>query len=297
MKILVAEYAVGSRDKRRAALLQEGRAMLTTLKRSFERTGNEVVFPVGESDFEAAVERLSRDSDAGLVIAPDDMLLPLTELIESNTINLGCPSECVRICVDKLTTTEILGRAGIPVPRILSYADGEHVIKPRYGCGAEGVFIRNDASGEPPGEGFIITEYIKGESLSSSLIVGSSGILPLTVNKQFIRRDNDGKLFYTGGRVPHYVDSAIRKKILNISRQVVTALGGTAAGYIGIDFVCREGDGTPYVVDVNPRPTTSIIGIARVLNYELADLILRAKFGSLPCESDINAGGCFIFNI
>ncbi len=295
MKILVAEYAVGSRDTGRSALLREGKAMLTTLKRSFERCGNEVIFPVGESDFEAAVDRLSKDSDAGLVIAPDDLLLPLTELIESNTINLGCPSECVRICADKLITTEILDRAGIPVPRILSDACGEYVLKPRYGCAAEGVFIRNDAA-EPPGEGFILTEYIKGESLSSSVIVGSSGILPLTVNKQFIRMDNTGKLYYTGGCVPRYVDSVTRRKILDMSKQVVTALG-CCTGYMGIDFVCREGDGTPYVVDVNPRPTTSIIGIARVLNYELGDLIKRARFGSLPGENDIKVEGCFIFNL
>jgi predicted ATP-grasp superfamily ATP-dependent carboligase len=39
----------------------------------------------------------------------------------------------------------------------------------------------------------------------------------------------------------------------------------------------------PRVVDVNARPTTSIIGIARVMREELADLMLKAKFGGLPC--------------
>jgi len=38
----------------------------------------------------------------------------------------------------------------------------------------------------------------------------------------------------------------------------------------------------PRVVDVNPRPTTSIVGIEKVMREELADLILRARFASLP---------------
>ena len=50
-------------------------------------------------------------------------------------------------------------------------------------------------------------------------------------------------------------------------------------GYAGIDLVVGD---LPRVVDVNPRPTTSIVGIAKVMREELADLILRARFATLP---------------
>jgi predicted ATP-grasp superfamily ATP-dependent carboligase len=40
--------------------------------------------------------------------------------------------------------------------------------------------------------------------------------------------------------------------------------------------------GQPYVVDVNPRPTTSVVGVARVIDRSLADLVLLARFGALP---------------
>ena len=295
----MAEYSVGSRGEEGMSLQREGRAMLTTLKQSFERLGNEVISPMRERDFESAVDKLSKDCDAGIVIAPDELLLPLTEIVESNTVNLGCPCECVRICTDKLRTTEILSEAGIPVPGIVADAwipGRKYVIKPRYGCASEDVFIIEGTKRYNPGDGFITVEYIKGENISSSVVAGSSGAgaLPLTVNKQFIRMEHTGRLRYTGGLVPYHVDA--EREILDMSKQIVAALG--CSGYIGIDFVVRsEGERGAYVVDVNPRPTTSIVGIARVLNYELGDLLLSAKFGSLPGEEDVKTEGCFIFNL
>jgi len=308
MRIMVAEYSVGSReiDERSVSLQSEGRAMLNTLKRSFERLGNEVVSPVRARDFEAAVDKLSKDSDAGIVIAPDEMLLPLTEIVESNTVNLGCPSDCVRTCADKLRTTEILAEAGIPVPAIVTDAwipGRRYVTKPRYGCASEDIFVReidgdgNSALGYEPGhgDGFITTEYIEGEDISSSVVAGSSRILPLTVNKQFIQMEHTGRLRYMGGVVPYHVDAETEREIRDMSKRIVAALGCT--GYVGIDFVRSEGARRAYVVDVNPRPTTSIVGIARVLNYELGGLLLSAKFGSLPGEEDIKTEGCFIFHL
>ncbi len=49
----------------------------------------------------------------------------------------------------------------------------------------------------------------------------------------------------------------------------------------------------PYVVDVNPRPTTSIIGISQVMDEEIGDLILKSSFGELPGQVKIT--GAFTF--
>lgn len=51
------------------------------------------------------------------------------------------------------------------------------------------------------------------------------------------------------------------------------------SGRAGIDLAVGD---LPRVVDVNLRPTTSIVGISKVMREELADLILRARFASLP---------------
>ena len=292
---------MGGGEGKSGSLLKEGKAMLTTLKRSFERIGHEVVYPEAEDDFEAAVDKLSKESDAGIVIAPDDRLSKLTELVESNTVNLGCPSECVKICADKMQATKILDAKGISVPRIVPDSEmdkGVYVKKPRYGCASENVSILNgkenheDIFFNDDNQDYIVTEFIKGEDISSSVVVGGSSVLPLTINKQFIRMDGE-RLRYEGGLVPYFVGRDAEKEIASISKKVVTLLH--CKGYVGIDFVL--GDGTAYVVDINPRPTTSIVGIAKVLNYEVADLILRAKFGTLPLDEEVKTEGDFILKL
>jgi predicted ATP-grasp superfamily ATP-dependent carboligase len=122
MKIMVAEYAVG---KGGGKLVAEGKAMLTTLKDGFFELGHEVVYPEAVTDFGEAVDKLSKESDAGVVIAPDDMLCEFTKLVESNTVNLGCPSDSVKICADKKQTIKVLSEGGIQVPRIVSKEDDD----------------------------------------------------------------------------------------------------------------------------------------------------------------------------
>ncbi len=80
---------------------------------------------------------------------------------------------------------------------------------------------------------------------------------------------------YQGGIVPYRSDR--EEEILKAAKMAALALD--LRGYAGIDFVVGD---LPRVVDVNPRPTTSIVGIAKVMREELADLILRARFASLP---------------
>jgi len=79
---------------------------------------------------------------------------------------------------------------------------------------------------------------------------------------------------YEGGIVPRRSD---RVEILQAAKMAALALD--LSGYAGIDLVVGD---LPRVVDVNPRPTTSIVGIAKVMREELADLILRARFATLP---------------
>jgi predicted ATP-grasp superfamily ATP-dependent carboligase len=304
MRILVAEYAAGGGEGKSISLLREGKAMLSTLKEGFERMGHKVVYPEAETDFEAAVDKLSKESDAGIVIAPDDKLCALTELIESNTVNLGCPSDSIKICADKMLTSKILSEEGISVPRIVSVAEVErnegqrYVSKPRYGCASEDIFILNAEKYSKVlslhnNADHIITEFITGDDISSSIIAGKSSVLPLTINKQYIRTEGE-RLRYEGGFVPYFIGREAEGEIMRISKKVVTILH--CRSYVGIDFVLGE-DGTAYVVDVNPRPTTSIVGIAKVLNYEVPDLILRAKFGTLPVDGDVKTEGRFVFNL
>jgi hypothetical protein len=306
MRILIAEYAVGGGAKS-SSLLEEGQAMLSTLKESFEQAGHEVLSPIAEPDFEAAVARLSRECDAGIIIAPDEQLAGLTRVLESNTVNLGSPSAAVARCADKLTTTELLRADGILVPRIYSRAElsseleddaeQQYVRKPRFGCASDDIFVvRKSALAElpsAPDREVIITEFISGTDISSSSIVGRSAVLPLTINQQYIRKDG-ARLRYAGGVVPYAIARETANEVMHISERVARLLG--CKGYVGIDFVLNSAN-RAYVVDVNPRPTTSIVGIARILNYNIAELLVRAKLGTLPSAAEIRTEGRYVFTL
>ncbi len=290
MKIMVAEYAVGAGIPE---FMLEGRAMLGVLVRSFATCGHDVLYPtagtlldtgkaIRTGRFEEAVMTISRECDGALVLAPDEILGDLTEIVESNTVNLGCPAGSVRLCADKLECTRALEREKIPVPKTIGRGEyrGDFVIKPRFGCASEGV--KKSSSGKLV-ENIIATRFIDGEHLSVSLIAGKTQ-LPLTVNRQLIEIND--KISYKGGIVPYHCER--NKEVIDAAKKTVKTLG--CRGYAGVDIVLGD---KPYVVDVNPRPTTSIIGITRVIDAELADLILKARFGELPPH--VNVKGRFTF--
>lgn len=290
MKIMVAEYAVGAGVPE---FMLEGRAMLGTLVRSFVSCGHEVLYPtsgmqldtgtaVRTDQFDDSISKISKKCDAGLVIAPDELLGDFTDIVEDNTVNLGCPPDAVRLCADKLECTRALEKEKIPVPETTGSGgySGSYVIKPRFGCASEG--IRRSRAGVLK-EGFIATRFIEGEHLSASIITGRTQLL-LTVNKQLIEMNDE--ISYKGGIVPYYSDR--NDEIIAVAKKTAKVLG--CRGYAGVDIVLGD---MPYVVDVNPRPTTSIIGISRVLEDEIADLIMRSSFGELPDRVRIT--GTFTF--
>jgi predicted ATP-grasp superfamily ATP-dependent carboligase len=225
--------------------------------------------------------------DACLLIAPDNLQPYFLEILEKNTANLGCSPAAASLCADKLLCTQKLKDNGVPVAEIVegpeTFEKGCHryVIKPRYGCGSDGVRITSSA--RIPA-GYIATRYLEGLHLSASFIVGER-FLPLTINRQLIEFQGDG-MSYNGSQVPYNTPRA--KEIWATVEKAANVLG--LRGYAGIDFVVGD---LPRAVDVNARPTTSIIGISRVMHEELGELILRAHFGRMPEEVTIDGEWTF----
>ena len=327
MEVLVAEYAVATGDP---DILGEGCAMLTSLANSFAAGGHLVRYPAREpvrgvrgdavvrdeghdtDNFATAIEQIARTCDAGIVIAPDEILADLTEIVEESTVNLGCPSKSVRNCADKLVCSRILSDSGIAVPKIIDMdcigdADGggrdagvRYVIKPRSGCASEGISIITDrparsidatahSDGALPERGsldddVIVTELVSGEHLSASVIIGKTA-LPITVNRQMVEIGTK-TIKYHGGVVPY--QTPLWGEVMNTAIRAAHVLG--CKGYVGVDIVAGD---ELYVVDVNSRPTTSILGIVKVIDHEIGDLIIRAEFGDLP--ESVGITGTFEF--
>lgn len=298
MKILIAEYASAVGLGGTCEL--EGRAMLIALAGSFVRCGHEVVYPTsgtrlaegqavrieGEEDFESV---LDCRADAGLLIAPDGMQPHLLQILEKSAANLGASPAAALLAADKLLCTRALERAGVPVAGIVEKPDPvemgclRYVVKPRTGCGSEGVRITSISRAGPDE---IVTRYCEGLHLSASFVVGREGFLPLTINRQLIDFSGEGPR-YQGSAVPYRTPRA--DEIWDVAEKAAAALGLT--GYAGIDFVLGS---RPWVVDVNARPTSSLIGIVHVMKEEIGDLMLRARFGGMPRE--VHLDGEYVFS-
>lgn len=278
MKAFLAEYASLAGDP---AVAPEGAAMRDVLKASFEACGYEVVLPASP-DLEAEIARLAPGCDAGLVIAPDHLLARFTRTLEAVCHNVGCGAMNVAVAANKQRSAAILASHGVAVPT--EAGSGRRVVKPVRGCGAQGVRLTDG----PAGEGEFGQEYVDGEHLSVS-VVGSRVIgdacefwsgdppLVLALNRQVIEVDDDGRFHYRGGETP--IEHPRRDECVAVAQKAVEVLG--CQGYAGVDIVLAD---RPYVVDVNPRVTTSVVGIAAVMEEEIADLLVRASRGVGPAE-------------
>lgn len=275
MKVLLAEYTVAHDP----SLAHEGAAMLSVLRTSFERCGYEVIVP-GPGDFGEEIARLAPGCDMGLVIAPDYLLSKYTFIIEQATHNLGCGFMTIALCANKVSTGKILRENGVPVPE--DPGSGKSVIKPVKGCGSQGVRL----SEAMPAEGEFAQAFIEGEHYSVSIIpnrvIGDacayfSGRPPviLAVNRQEIVIGPDGSFRYLGGETP--VHPARETEIIETAKKAVLVLG--CQGYCGVDVVLAD---KAYVVDVNPRITTSLVGIAACMKEEIADILVAASKGKGP---------------
>ncbi|MGA2104389.1 ATP-grasp domain-containing protein [Methanoregula sp.] len=275
MKVLLAEYA-SARD---SVLAPEGKAMLDVLSKSFTRCGYEVVLP-GPGDFLEEINRLSPSCEMGLVIAPDRLLAKFTFPVEQYSYNLGCGSMNAALCANKITTGRILKSHGIPVPA--DAPSERHIVKPVDSCDSLGVRLTTDA----PGNNEFAQEYIEGEHYSVSIIISRvvgeaclyfSGNPPLVlaVNRQAVMLNADGTFTYSGGETP--VHPSRELEIIETAVKAATVLG--CQGYCGVDVVVGD---KVYVVDVNPRITTSLVGIAACMNEEIATLLVDASQGNTP---------------
>jgi predicted ATP-grasp superfamily ATP-dependent carboligase len=234
----------------------------------------------GEGDFREELIRLAPECDYALVIAPDKLLAKFIGAIEMKVHHIGCGSINIAICANKIKTAEILRKNGINVPSI---GTGEkRIIKPISGSGS----IDTRISNEEPGKDEFSQEYIEGENLSVSMVIGRvtgntcefySGKPPLVlaVNRQYVEVDAEGRISYTGGETP--VVHPRQDEIIDTAIKAATVIG--CQGYVGIDLIVSD---KIYVIDVNPRITTSLVGIAACMQEEIADILVSASRGDVP---------------
>ena len=239
-------------------------------------------------------------AEAVLLIAPetDGILARLSAQVENVAKRLlGSTSTAVGAAGDKATTHSCFRASGIPTARtsVISFDDEPMrqvatfgypaVIKPIDGAGCEGVSVirrRTDASRAlrqlrriTRRHTFLIQEYIAGIPASLSCLSDGSRVLPLTLNTQYIHTGSS--LRYRGGTI--HIQHSSRSAAFEMVRDLLKALPGLR-GYFGIDLVLTRSG--PVFIEVNPRLTTSYVGLRRAFSVNLAEALLQSGLGQIP---------------
>jgi hypothetical protein len=243
------------------------------------------------------------------VIAPetDGLLEAMTGMVEAGgKLVLGSSTVGIKAAGDKILTHQLLKAHGIPTPRTLRLRPADDpasigrrlgypmVVIPFDGVGCYGVFVARQqseleqtiaAARQKASDAILLAQaYIDGVAASVSFLTDGSRSVPLTLNLQEIRGRK--RLRYHGGRIPF--DHPLRTLAFRRAEEIVQAIPGLK-GYVGIDLVLTDHDAV--VIEVNPRLTTSYVGVRKVLRQNPAALILDAVAGTLPDPAAIHIVG------
>jgi predicted ATP-grasp superfamily ATP-dependent carboligase len=299
MRIFVYEYTcsqnIGS-DPLSRALHAEGRAMLSALLEDFSRIKGIETVTLG-SDDECQFRELTANSDFSLVIAPetDGILLTRTRwVLEEGGRLLGSLPEAVQLTGDKFELSRHLRAWAIPTPETLPFDSTETelprefpvVWKPRVGAGSQATFfIRSldelrDCTEKAHLDGWrgqaIVQPFAAGLPVSVAFLVGPNSCVGLLPAEQLF--SEDGRFHYQGGRIPLPPDLVERASTL--AHRAVASVDGLH-GYVGVDLVLGGAvDGSEdQVIEINPRLTTSYIGLRALAKSNLALVLMRTALG------------------
>ncbi len=237
--------------------------------------------------------------DRVLLIAPetDGTLLRLTRRLEEDGVaTFGPKAETVAICSDKIETARRLSAKGVPTiptqimttsPRDVPDSAFPAVVKPRDGAGSESTFRVNDEAelavalqrigGADNNREVIRQPYCSGTSASVSMFVGSGEYVALLPGRQHL--SEDGRFRYLGGSFP--LPAPLGDRAGALASRAVESIDGLR-GYIGVDLLLgpAEDASEDRVVEINPRLTTSYVGLRAMTQQNLAQAWLRTCEGT-----------------
>jgi predicted ATP-grasp superfamily ATP-dependent carboligase len=297
MRVLLYEYACAQPPHADLphSVRTEGRAMLATLMEDFSRIpGVDVLtMPCQPGGLErASFQAHAGQADWSVVIAPefDGLLLERCRwVVEAGGRLLGPSLEIVELASDKWATYEFLARHGIRTPRTFRARSVSEVLaqepllarqapgfvrKPRDGAGSLRIAMLGDGEAVAPGD--LIQEFVAGVAASVAILAGPRQLLALLPAQQVLSQD--GNFRYLGGRLPLPEPLAERARRLALSAVSVLP---QPLGYLGVDLVLgAASDGSAdYVIEINPRLTTSYVGLRAVTETNLAAAMLHVAAG------------------
>ena len=320
MNLLIAEYVISNKPtENNRKLLPEAYAMVSSaysILKEYAYTRILVskeyrnLFDIGESsivyssEFIESLEKFSRNFDYIVLIAPPLALIEASKIVGNDKL-LGPTYEIIRTFSLKDLGYSVLRKIAVKVPQYIVFPNNKDVklvklpavVKPVDSAGSLGTFLVKEVQNL---EKFIklslkfseigkviVQEYIEGVHGSFSVITDGNDVLLLTNNVQIVVFSDEGKIVYKGGIV-FLRNPELYEKSMKLAEKIIRSVKGFR-GYFGVDVVWNSWE--PYVIEVNPRITTSFVGLAKVLGKDLGCLMLKSVGSNVKCEIRRNIEG------
>ncbi len=139
----------------------------------------------------------------------------------------------------------------------------------------------------------LVQKFIDGIHTSVSFLASETDVKVLTINEQLLglhslyQREPFG---HCGNIVPLHLTDSISGRCMHIAQKISLYFG--LKGSNGIDLVISK-EGTPYVMEVNPRFQGTLECVERVLGINLVELHIDACLhGSMPTIKEKRATFC-----
>lgn len=253
----------------------------------------------GDHEF-TQLRGLANSADWSLIIAPEmhGHLQRLCQVVSESDGRLLSPGyELVKLATSKQATAEHLAAHSVPCPQgrlvdglsTIEQSCFPVVLKPNDGCGSLGVqkvgsqqeleaaFIRKQYA-DPPR----LERFVPGTATSVSVLCGQGKAIALPACQQLLSQD--GQFTYHGGWLP------LPLSLDDRARRLATAAVRTLPkplGYIGVDLVLGDDANgrDDCVIEINPRLTTSYVGLRELSETNLAAAMLAVACGEQPALS------------
>jgi len=256
------------------SLFIEGQAMFRAIREDFAASAGVEVITGSPADF----ARLAAYADWSFVIAPetDGVLLNLArEVVRVGGRLLGPSPAAIVLTSDKFALFQHWQKFGVRTPATVLVQDlppsWPCVVKRRDGAGSEGMrLVRTEAEFRELSGAMIAQPYCEGIPASIAFLIGPRDTIALPATFQLI--STDGQFRYCGGLVPIAPELAIRAEAL--ARSALAVISGLL-GYVGVDLLLGSAadGGDDYIIEINPRLTTSYVGVRSYRGVNLAELM------------------------
>lgn len=251
-----------------------------------------------KNQFEEAFKDMLTQVDLVWLIAPetDGILLKLSEMCyEADVIFLGCEFDAMLIGTSKSLAYEALRAAKIHTLPVIAGEDfvedagftqainlqplnhAKWVAKPEDGAGCDGIQVFDDLHKlmdwlrlDNQYLNYLVQPYQEGIAASFSMLCRDGKAWLLSCNQQHIVTDSDG--FKLKGITVNGMQ-AYWQRFETIAR-IIAKMLPDAAGYLGVDVIVDTDNDSIYVIEINPRLTTSYVGLREAIGYNPAKIIL-----------------------